>query len=137
MTDEFDRSGACQWVRSRASAGQYQIALKQIAPACRVRRNRRMAPIRLVISQHSHPSIVDPCHVFLTPAEVMARYRWGRTKGYEVMRTRRDGFPGAIGGRYRLDMLLRWEEQQAGPDDEANIAPLFPPRKRPVRKVVS
>jgi hypothetical protein len=31
-----------------------------------------------------HESIVDPRHVFLTSAEVMARYRWGRTKGYEV-----------------------------------------------------
>lgn len=99
-----------------------------------------MAPIRLVISQHSHLSIVDPRHVFLTPAEVMSRYRWGRTKGYEVMRTRRDGFPGAISGRYRLDMLLRWEDRQAGPDGDADLAPLLPalpPRKRPVRKVVS
>ena len=39
--------------------------------------------------QGEHESIVDPRHILLTPAEVMARYRWGRTKGYEVMRTPR------------------------------------------------
>ena len=53
-------------------------------------------------------------HVFLTPAEVMARYRWGRTKGYEVMRSRRDDFPCALGGRYRLDSLPVWEDRQLG-----------------------
>jgi hypothetical protein len=127
-------------VRGRDSAGQYQVTPKQIAPTRRVRRNRRMAPIRLVILQQSHPSIVDPRHVFLTPAEVITRYRWGRTKGYEVMLTRRDGLPGAISGRYRLDTLLRCEDQQAGPDDEARVAPLLPPlppRNRPPRKMVS
>ena len=141
QTDEFP----IRRIRSRSLTvqippGQYRIAVKQIASGRRVRHNRRMAPIRLVITQNSHPPIVDPRHVFLTAAEVMARYQWGRTKGYEVMRTRRDGFPGAISGRYRLDTLLHWEDQQAGRDDEADVAellPPLPPRKRPVRKVVS
>jgi hypothetical protein len=52
-----------------------------------------------------HESIVDPRRLSLTPAAVMARYRWVRTKGYEVMRNRPNGVPEAIGGRYRLDSL--------------------------------
>jgi hypothetical protein len=93
--------------------------------------------------QDEHESIVDPRHVFLTPAEVMARYRWGRTKGYDVMRSRRDGFPRPIAGRYRLDSLLVWEEQQLGlsrdglAESESSILALMPPSKRPGRKAAS
>ena len=118
--------------------GQYRIAVKQIASGRRVRHNRRMAPIRLVITQNSHPPIVDPRHVFLTTAEVMARYQWGRTKGYEVMRTRRDGFPLGIGGRYRLDTLLRWEDEHLGLAPKPATSPetpQLPPRKRPLLHV--
>jgi hypothetical protein len=73
----------------------------------------------------------------------MARYRWGRTKGYEVMRSRRDGFPPAVGGRYRLDSLLGWENHQLAPISEdadassRSARPLLPPRKRPGRKAAS
>jgi hypothetical protein len=88
-------------------------------------------------TQHSHASIVDPRHVFLTPAEVMTRYPWGRTKGYEVMRTRRDGFPGAVGGRYWLDTLLRWEDERLGLASEPPALPQLPPRKRAVRSEVA
>ena len=88
-----------------------------------------------------HESIVDPRHVFLTPAEVMARYRWGRTKGYEVMRRHCNGFPQAIGGRYRLDSLLGWEDRQLGlapaDQDDHSVVPLLPDRKRPGRKAAS
>jgi hypothetical protein len=89
-----------------------------------------------------HGSIVDPRHVFLTPAEVMARYRWGRTKGYEVMRSRRDGFPRSVGGRYRLDNLLMWEDNWLGLSDglaksDSSVLPLLPSRKRPGRKAAS
>lgn len=93
--------------------------------------------------QGEHESIVDPRHVFLTPAEVMARYRWGRTKGYEVMRSRPDGFPRAVGGRYRLDSLLGWEDRQLGlvaqgaAHSDCPVFPLLPPRKRPGRKAAS
>jgi hypothetical protein len=93
--------------------------------------------------QSEHESIVDPRHVFLTPVEVMARYRWGRTKGYEVMRGRPNGFPRAIGGRYRLDSLLGWEDHQLGLAAEGQsvsasvVLPLLPPRKRHGRKAAS
>ena len=49
-------------------------------------------------------------HTFLTSKEVVARYRWGRTKGYQVLRS--DDFPCAIAGAYRLDTLIAWEELQ-------------------------
>jgi hypothetical protein len=93
--------------------------------------------------QGEHESIVDPRHVFLTPTEVMARYRWGRTKGYEVMRRRPDGFPRPVGGRYRLDSLLGWEDDQLGlvsdglADPDNSVRSLLPPRKRPGRKAAS
>lgn len=54
----------------------------------------------------------DPRNKFLTRSEVMLRYGWGRTKGYEKLRERLDGFPPAIDGRYRLDTLLAWEERR-------------------------
>jgi hypothetical protein len=95
---------------------------------------RPMTPITIMIAPHSHASILDPRHAFLTPAEVMARYRWGHTKGYEVMRTRRDGFPAGISGRYRLDTLLRWEDEHLGLTPEPPALPQLPPRKRAVRR---
>lgn len=62
----------------------------------------------------------DPRNTFLTLAEVMFCYGWGRTKGYELMRERLDGFPPAVAGRYQLDTLFAWEGRQlaaAGWDD--------------------
>jgi hypothetical protein len=71
----------------------------------------------------------DPTHTFLVPAEVFARYRWGRTKGYQMLKSA--GFPRAIGGAYRLDTLTAWEEEQlAGPRpaaDEASASPAGSP----------
>lgn len=52
----------------------------------------------------------DPRHTFLTAREVIARYRWGRTKGYEQLRDR--DFPRPVAGRYRLDLLMAWEDKQ-------------------------
>jgi predicted DNA-binding transcriptional regulator AlpA len=52
----------------------------------------------------------DPAHTFLTAKEVIARYGWGRTRGYEVLRG--PDFPRAIAGRYRLDTLIAWEDAQ-------------------------
>ncbi len=58
----------------------------------------------------THPS-TDTRHTFLCRAEVIARYRWGRTKGYLVMSS--PGFPRPIAGdRYRLDTLMAWEDGQ-------------------------
>lgn len=56
------------------------------------------------------PGATDPRHVFLTAGEVIARYRWGRTKGYEQLRSA--AFPRPLAGRYRLDLLMAWEERQ-------------------------
>ena len=45
--------------------------------------------------------------VFLSPRQVFSRYGWGRTKGYEMLKS--PSFPNAIGGKYRLDSLIQWE----------------------------
>lgn len=71
----------------------------------------------------------DPRHVFLTASEVIARYRWGRTKGYEQLRDQ--GFPRPVAGRYRLDLLMAWEDgllAEAAPPPTST--PVGPPAKR-------
>jgi predicted DNA-binding transcriptional regulator AlpA len=68
-------------------------------------------------------------HVFLSALEVIARYGWGRTKGYRILRS--DGFPRPIGGdRYRLDALMAWEEEQLTVPLRPRPAILLPPRRR-------
>jgi predicted DNA-binding transcriptional regulator AlpA len=71
----------------------------------------------------------DPRHTFLTAQQVIARYGWGRTKGYQVLR-RRD-FPKPVAGdRYRLDTLMAWEDSQLEePRSSTGLTP-FPDRKR-------
>jgi len=51
----------------------------------------------------------DPRHTFLKPQEVIARFRWGRTRGY--LELKKPGFPRPIGGNYRLDTLIAWEDR--------------------------
>jgi hypothetical protein len=58
---------------------------------------------------HNHYP-TDPKHTFLKAKEVFVRYKWGRTKGYQVLQ--RPGFPRAIEGSYRLDTLIAWEDAQ-------------------------
>lgn len=73
----------------------------------------------------------DPRHTFLTARDVMLRYGWGRTKGYEMMR--RPNFPRPLGGdRYRLDTLMAWEDAELLGERRADAAalPAFPSRKR-------
>lgn len=86
----------------------------------------------------------DPRHMFLTAKEVIARYGWGRTKGYQMLRQR--GFPRPVGrDRYRLDALMAWEDRQLTQDeppgteagDSGTLALAFPPRKRPRRTATS
>ncbi len=48
------------------------------------------------MTNHAGVAYADPTNTFLTPAEVIRRYRWGRTKGYQMLRS--PGFPRAIGG---------------------------------------
>ena len=72
---------------------------------------------------------VDPASAFLTSLEVIARYGWGRTKGYRMLRS--EGFPRVIGGdRYRLDTLVDWENAQLAAARPAKAVPSLPPRKR-------
>lgn len=71
----------------------------------------------------------DPRHTFLTAQEVIARYRWGRTKGYKQLRS--DDFPCPVAGRYRLDLLMAWEDKQIADAAEALVhGPAGPPAKR-------
>ncbi|HEX3005159.1 MAG TPA: hypothetical protein VHO27_13180 [Angustibacter sp.] len=53
--------------------------------------------------------LTAPRHTFLSSKEVIARFGWGRTYGYQMLKSA--GFPAAIGGRYRLDTLMAWEER--------------------------
>ena len=73
----------------------------------------------------------DPRHTFLTAREVIARYGWGRTKGYEVLR-RRDFPRPVVGDRYRLDTLMAWEDSQVQERQRPNehTSTPFPMRKR-------
>jgi hypothetical protein len=54
------------------------------------------------------PGDIDPRHVFLTAQEVILRYGWGRTYGYQMLKS--TGFPRRIGDRFRLDTLIAWEQ---------------------------
>ena len=51
-----------------------------------------------------------PEHTFLTTQHVFDRYRWKRTHGYQMINTAE--FP-CIGGRFRLDTLIAWEDARA------------------------
>ena len=56
----------------------------------------------------------DPRHVFLTASEVMARYGWGKTKGYQNLKDRELVPPPVMThpDRWRLDQLLAWEDKR-------------------------
>ncbi|CAI9410042.1 hypothetical protein [Nocardioides sp. T2.26MG-1] len=86
----------------------------------------------------------DPRHVFLSASEVMARYGWGKTKGYQNLKDR-SLVPAPVmthPDRWRLDQLLDWEERRialagaalqslVAPDrEEVNLSDLLPQSKR-------
>lgn len=78
----------------------------------------------------------DPRHTFLTAGEVIARYRWGRTKGYAQLRNR--DFPRPVAGRYRLDLLMAWEDRQlAEAATPIESHPTGPPAKRRLERKAS
>jgi hypothetical protein len=86
----------------------------------------RLMPVQDTVAQ----TAADPLNTFLTTREVIARYRWGRTKGYEMLKSH--GFPRSIGGAYRLDTLLDWEAAQL--DGRRTCAPpTLPAKRRPGR----
>lgn len=89
----------------------------------------------------------DPRHVFLDATAVMARYGWGKTRGYQNLKDR-DLVPAPVmtpPDRWRLDQLLRWEERRIKLAEEAaltlvrprrdseRLAALLPAPKRPRR----
>lgn len=86
----------------------------------------------------------DPRHVFLSAAEVIARYGWGKTRGYQHLKDRALIPPPVMThpDRWRLDQLLDWEEKRialaeaalevlvAPTREEVRIADLLPQPKR-------
>ena len=75
---------------------------------------------------------LDPRHVFLDATAVMARYGWGKTKGYQNLKDR-DLVPPPVmvhPDRWRLDQLLSWEERRIALAEAATPA-LVEPRRSP------
>lgn len=81
----------------------------------------------------------DPRQVFLDAREVMARYGWGKTKGYQNLKNREIVPPPVMThpDRWRLDQLLAWEDRRIEAADaqaerrvSMSIADLLPAPKR-------
>ncbi|GGU45546.1 hypothetical protein [Nocardioides albus] len=86
----------------------------------------------------------DPRHVFLDAQEVMHRYGWGKTRGYQNLKDRRLVPEPVLShpNRWRLDQLLAWEERRMAAAEAVlearqredfaadNIAALLPRPKR-------
>ncbi|MBO0845298.1 MAG: hypothetical protein J2P22_07795 [Nocardioides sp.] len=73
----------------------------------------------------------DPRHVFLSASEVMARYGWGKTKGYQSLKDR-SLVPAPVmrhPDRWRLDQLLAWEEKRMALAEAALEALVTPDRE--------
>ncbi|OIJ28032.1 hypothetical protein [Nocardioides luteus] len=94
--------------------------------------------------QTATPEGRDPRHIFLDAQEVMRRYGWGKTRGYQNLKDR-TLVPEPVlihPNRWRLDQLLAWEERrmaaaeaalEAHPKDDFtadDIAALLPRSKR-------
>lgn len=82
---------------------------------------------------------LDPRHVFLDARDVMARYGWGKTKGYQNLKDRELVPPPVMThpDRWRLDQLLTWEDRRIatasiaiGPAARSALADRLPPSKR-------
>lgn len=91
-------------------------------------------------------AVRDPRHVFLDARQVMHRYGWGKTKGYQNLKDR-DLVPPPVmthPDRWRLDQLLAWEDHRidaaqsrlmaAAQVPGPRLQDLLPPPKRPSRK---
>ena len=73
----------------------------------------------------------DPRHTFLSAGEVMARYGWGKTKGYQNLKDR-SLVPAPVmthPDRWRLDQLLAWEEKRMELAEAALDALVAPERE--------
>ena len=73
----------------------------------------------------------DPRHVLLSASEVMARYGWGKTKGYQNLKDRELVPPPVMThpDRWRLDHLLAWEEKRMALAEAALEALVAPDRE--------
>ena len=73
---------------------------------------------------------LDPRHVFLDARDVMARYGWGKTKGYQNLKNRELVPPPVMihPDRWRLDQLMSWEDRRF----ESAAAAIRQPRQPPV-----
>jgi len=74
---------------------------------------------------------LDPRHVFLDATDVMRRYGWGKTKGYQNLKDR-ELVPAPVmihPDRWRLDQLLAWEERRMARAEEALDALVSPGRE--------
>lgn len=75
---------------------------------------------------------LDPRHVFLNAGDVIARYCWGKTKGYQNLKDR-DLVPAPVmthPDRWRLDQLLAWEERRMAMAEAAMHSLLDPDCRR-------
>jgi len=74
----------------------------------------------------------DPRHVFLHASDVLSRYGWGKTKGYQNLKDR-ELVPAPVmthPDRWRLDQLMAWEERRMAIAEAALEALVAPDRKR-------
>lgn len=74
---------------------------------------------------------MDPRNVFLSAHGVIARYGWGKTKGYQNLKDRGLVPPPVMThpDRWRLDQLLSWEEKRMGMAEAALQALVAPGRE--------
>ena len=73
----------------------------------------------------------DPRHVFLRASDVIRRYDWGKTKGYQNLKDR-ELVPAPVmthPDRWRLDQLLAWEEKRMALAEAALEALVAPGRE--------
>ena len=73
----------------------------------------------------------DPRHVFLHASDVIRRYDWGKTKGYQNLKDR-ELVPAPVmihPDRWRLDQLLAWEERRMALAEAAVAAVVAPGRE--------
>ena len=76
---------------------------------------RKGSLMTIVSETHANVDVqVDPRHVFLNAGEVIARYRWSRSKGYQNLKDR-ELVPAPVmrrPDRWRLDQLMAWEDRR-------------------------
>lgn len=75
---------------------------------------------------HHDDDSTDPRHVFLDASDVMARYGWGKTKGYQNLKNRELVPPPVVThpDRWRLDQLVAWEERRMALAEQALAEPI-------------